>query len=193
MKSPTTLVMFSGGLDSTCVLWRLVNGDEELHVHHLHLVNKENRAAAENKAVTDIVAHLRGVRHFGFSESYHEYPCYGGGFMWDSDIFSFMAGSICLGMKTIERVAIGMTLSDMRGGLSHRVERANKIFEAFGTKARKVYPVGQMTKKQIYEALPEKLRMMSWSCRTPIYKDDDMVACGKCKTCREVERIKSAM
>jgi len=193
MEFPTTLVMFSGGLDSTGVLWRLVNGAEELHVHHLHLVNKENRAKAEKRAVTEIVGHLRGVRDFGFSESYHEYPCYNGGFMWDSDIFSFMAGSICLAMRTIERVAIGMTLSDMRGGLSARVERANRIFEAFGTRAKKVYPLSEMTKKQVYEMLPEELRSMSWSCRTPIYKDDDMMSCGRCRTCREMANIRNAM
>lgn len=183
--------MFSGGLDSTGVFWKLINGSEELHVHHLYLVNKENRARAENKAVDDIVNYMRKIRDFGFSESYHEYPCYNGNFMWDSDIFSFMAGSICLSMKTIKKVAVGMTLSDMRSGLSVRVERAKKIFGAFESGADKVYPLADMTKKQIYEMIPEELRNLTWSCRTPAYEGDEILECGRCKTCLELSRIKN--
>jgi len=189
MEKPNTLVMFSGGLDSTGVFWRLINSSKSLHVHHLYLVNKENRALAEDRAVRDIVAHMRGIRDFVFSESYHEYPSYNGNFMFDSDIFSFMAGSICLSVRTIRDVAIGMTASDMRSGLSARVERANRIFESFGTQAKKIYPLMDMTKKQIYEMLPEQLRDMSWSCRTPIYEGDDIRECGRCKTCREIKSI----
>ena len=181
--------MFSGGLDSTGVFWRLINSDKTLHVHHLYLVNRENRAKAEDRAVREIVAYMKEIRDFGFSESYHEYPSYNGNFMFDSDIFSFMSGSICLSMKTIREVSIGMTASDMRSGLSARVERANRIFNSFGTKAKKVYPLMDMTKKQIYEMLPEELRSMSWSCRTPIYEGDDIRECGRCKTCREIKSI----
>ena len=165
MEKPTTLIMFSGGLDSAGVFWKLINEREELHVHHLYLVNKEGRARAENRAVGDVVEYMRKVRDFGFSESYHEYPCYNGNFMWDSDIFSFMAGSICL--------------------------RANAIFGAFGTVAEKVYPLMEMTKRQVYEMVPEELRKLTWGCRTPIYDGDDMLECGRCRTCVEMSRIRS--
>lgn len=186
MEKPTTLIMFSGGLDSTGVFWKLINGSEPLHVHHLYLVNKENRAKAEDRAVRDIVSYMKSIREFGFSESYHEYPCHNGSFLWDSDIFSFVAGSMCLMMDTIRSVAIGMTASDMRGGISARVERANRIFDAFGSKAKKVYPLIDMTKRQVYEMIPEDLRLLSWSCRTPIYKEEGIERCGRCRTCREV-------
>jgi len=189
MERPKTLIMFSGGLDSTCVFWRLINESDDLHVHHLYLVNRENRAVAEDRAVKEIVNYMRGKREFGFSESYHEYPLYNGNFMWDSDIFSFVAGSICLSMGTIQKVAIGMTASDMRSGLRSRVETANRILEAFGTKAKKVYPLIDMTKRQVYETLPRELRDMSWSCRTPIYEDDNIRECGRCKTCREMRSV----
>lgn len=189
MRRPNVLIMFSGGLDSTGVFWKYINGNECFHVHHLYLVNKENRAKAENKAVNDIVRYMKKIRDFDFSESYHEYPCYNNNFIWDSDIFSFMAGSICLSLKTIKEVAIGMTASDKTGALSQRVSRANKIFEAFGTEAKKVYPLESLTKKQIYEMVPEDLRNLSWSCRTPIYDQDNMLRCRRCKTCRELESI----
>lgn len=191
MQKPKVLVMFSGGLDSTAVLWRCINSGEGLHVHHLYLVNRENRASAEDRAVREIVAYMKGVREFGFSESYHEYPCYSGGFLWDSDIFSFMAGGICLGMGSIREVAIGMTASDMEGGISRRIERANRIFDAFGTRAKKVYPLAEMTKRQVWDELPENIRNMTWSCRTPIYEGEGIKRCGRCRTCSELEAIKN--
>lgn len=189
MEKPHVLLMFSGGLDSTGVFWQLIQEDHSLHVHHLYLVNKENRAKAEDKAVKDIVEYMKQIRRFSYSESFHEYPSYNGSFLWDSDIFSFMAGAICLSMKSIEKVAIGMTKSDINGGLSLRVERANKIFDAFNTNAKKIYPLIELTKKQVYEMLPKDLINLSWSCRTPIYEGNDIRKCGRCKTCRELNKI----
>jgi 7-cyano-7-deazaguanine synthase in queuosine biosynthesis len=186
MERPDTLIMFSGGLDSTGVFWRLIHGSDELHVHHLYLVNKENRAEAENRAVKDIVSYMRRIRNFSFSESYHEYPCYNGGFLWDSDMFSFVAGSICLSLPTIKKVAVGVTASDIRPSLSQRMERSQKIFGAFGTKAEKVFPLTGMTKKEIFAMLPEELRSMTWSCRTPVYKEKEIIPCGRCKACGEI-------
>jgi 7-cyano-7-deazaguanine synthase in queuosine biosynthesis len=181
--------MFSGGLDSTGAFWELMKGDDELHVHHLYLVNRENRARAEDRAVRDIVGYMKGLRNFSFTESYHEYPCHNNSFLWDSDLLSFVAGGMCISMPSIRNVAIGMTASDMRRGISDRVERAKRIFEAFGTGAKKVYPVGDKTKKQVYNMLPEDLRALSWSCRTPVYDGDDIKKCGSCIACRDVARI----
>lgn len=189
MEKPEVLIMFSGGLDSTGVFWKYIQENKNLHVHHLYLVNKENRAKAEDKAVKDVVEYMARIRSFGFSESYHEYPCYNNNFMWDSDIFSFMAGSICLSFKTIRQVAIGTTASDISPNLSERIKRANKIFEAFGSNAQKVYPLAHMKKKQIYDMLPEDLRNLTWSCRTPVYDGEDIKKCGRCKTCKHIRSL----
>ena len=53
----TTLVMFSGGLDSTAMLVKLLTqSKDELRVHHIRMVNREGRAGAEQAAVEAIVA-----------------------------------------------------------------------------------------------------------------------------------------
>jgi 7-cyano-7-deazaguanine synthase in queuosine biosynthesis len=183
---PKILIMFSGGLDSTGAFWKLINSKEPLHVHHLHLKNKENRTEAENKAVLDIVEYMKKVRDFTYSDSFHEYPCHNGNFMWDSDLYNFIAGTICLSVKSIELVAIGRTKSD--GGLD-RADRGTKILKTLSPWDEKIYPVGDMTKKEIYEMLPEELTKMTWSCRTPIY-GNEIKTCCKCKTCMKIKKIK---
>ena len=183
---PKILVMFSGGLDSTGVLWKLLNEKKSLHAHHLYLVNKENRAQAEDKAVKSIVEYMKKINEFTYSESYHEHPAYNGNFMWDSDIYNFIAGTICLSLRSIEEVAIGRTKSDL--GVDQRAERGTKILHTFNPNIKKIYPVGDMTKKQIYEMLPEKLRNLTWSCRTPIYEENHIKNCEKCKTCKDMKK-----
>jgi tRNA(Ile)-lysidine synthase TilS/MesJ len=67
----TTLVMFSGGLDSTAMLVKLLEETkDELRVHHIRMANKEGRAEAEQAAVERIVAWCRDhYRPFRYSES----------------------------------------------------------------------------------------------------------------------------
>lgn len=180
--------MFSGGLDSTGVFWKLIHEEKNLHVHHLYLSNKENRAEAEALAVKSIISYMKKIRDFSYSESYHEYPSYNGNFMWDSDIYNFVAGTICISIKTIKEVAIGRTKSDV--GFEQRAERGTKILNILSPSVNKSYPVGHMTKKEIYESMPEDLRNLTWSCRTPIYKDNNIEMCKKCKTCVEILSIK---
>ena len=51
-----TLVMFSGGLDSTAALyWMLENTDDNIFVHRIILDNYERRSVAESEAVKKII------------------------------------------------------------------------------------------------------------------------------------------
>lgn len=184
---PQTLLMLSGGIDSTGCFYKLVQEKVNLHVHHLHLDNPEQRHKAEAVAVQSILEYMRKLGDFTYSESYHKHPDFNGNFLWDSDIFSFTAGHICHAIPTIEKVAIGMTASDQMPGLGDRVLRAAKVFAAFGTKAKKIYPVEKMTKREVYDMMPADLRCLTWSCRTPIYRGGDMALCGRCKACHELK------
>lgn len=185
---PQTLLMLSGGIDSTGCFYKLVQEKTNLHVHHLHLDNPEQRHVAEASAVEKIIPYMKKLGEFTYSESYHKYPEFNGNFLWDSDIFSFTAGHICQAIPTIQQVAIGMTASDKQPGLNDRIIRAARVFSAFGTKAKKVYPVQSMSKKEVYDMLPEDLRTLTWSCRTPIYKGGDISMCGRCKACHEIKK-----
>jgi 7-cyano-7-deazaguanine synthase in queuosine biosynthesis len=183
--------MFSGGLDSTGALWKLLQDESNrIHLHHLRLVNKENRTQAEDIAVQNIIEYINQIRSVNYSQSYHEYPSYNNAFIWDSDLYNFIAGTICMSLKNIKSVAIGRTKSDT--GIEERAIRGTKIFKLLAPNVEKIYPVGEMTKIEIHNMLPKKLRDMTWSCRTPIYMDENTIKeCGKCKACRELDIMKN--
>ena len=46
---------------------------------------------------------------------------------------------------------------------------------------------GRIVDKEIFDTLPEDLRNLTWSCRTPIYNNGIPIKCNKCPTCKELE------
>jgi 7-cyano-7-deazaguanine synthase in queuosine biosynthesis len=102
--------------------------------------------------------------------------------MYDTDSINFFAGYICSVNPRIKKVAMGMQANDHNHALEDRRKRANAILAAF-TPVEKIYPVLDMTKREIYDSLPESLRDMFWSCRRPVYSEKNIAPCGKCDTC----------
>lgn len=184
--------MYSGGLDSLGTVWTILTNPlykhYDLHVHHVHNNNVENRAKAE--AITVDLA-LKEIRRLGYDFEYTESeirsPHIGPGFLYDTDTMNFFAGFICSNDSRIKKVAMGMTANDANQRLEDRRRRANIIFSAF-TGAEKIFPVLTMTKQQIHLMLPETLRDLFWSCRTPQYKETQILPCGKCHSCLELRK-----
>ena len=179
--------MYSGGLDSLGMVYKLLTESEYkgyiIHIHHVHQRNVENRDRAE--AITVGMA-LKELERLGFSFVYSESEIttqpYNGQFMYDTDSINFFAGYICSANPNIVKVAMGMQANDHNHSLEERRIRANKILSAF-TDAEKIYPVLDMSKREIYDSLPDSLKNMFWSCRRPIYGEKSIAPCLKCDTC----------
>ena len=179
--------MYSGGLDSLGMIYKLLTDPEyknyRLHIHHVHNRNVEQRDRAEAIAVNAALNELERLGHsFVYSESKIGSQPYNGKFMFDTDSMNFFAGYICSVNPDIELVAMGMQANDNNQSLSQRRERADKILAAFSS-VKKIYPVLNLTKREIYDSLPESLRDMFWSCRRPQYTEKSIAPCGRCDTC----------
>lgn len=201
----TILCMFSGGLDSTAVLYKLLTeeqySDYNIHVHHMHLRNIEYRAMAESTAIRNIFEYFEenNFKHFVFTENIIEtfflHPPKFTRFIFDSDIMAFFAANICLANSSMRKVAVGHTKTDIE--LAHnlvvRRERMQKILEAsyFPNEPTTewYYPLINLTKQETSDILPKELRNLTWSCRNPTYNDGIPSVCGKCLTCKEMEEI----
>ena len=190
MEQQIILAMYSGGLDSLGMIYKLLTDPEYkdyvLHIHHVHNRNVEHRDRAEAVVVERV---LKELEQLGFSFVYSESEIasqpYNGQFMYDTDSINFFAGYICSVNPRIKKVAIGMQANDANHSLEERRIRANKIFTAF-TDAEKIFPVLDMTKREIYDSLPESLRDMFWSCRRPVYSEKNIAPCGRCDTCAKL-------
>jgi len=187
MEQPIILAMYSGGLDSLGMIYKLLTEpeykDHVLHIHHVHHHNVEHRDRAEAIVVDRVLKELERMGHsFIFSESEIGSQPYNNQFMYDTDSINFFAGYICSVNPRIKKVAMGMQANDHNHALEERRIRANTILAAF-TPVEKIYPVLDMTKREIYDSLPDSLRNMFWSCRCPVYSEKNIAPCLKCDTC----------
>jgi len=187
MEQPTILAMYSGGLDSLGMIYKLLSDPEYqdygLHIHHIHNRNVENRDRAEAIVVPMVLKELERLGFkFEYSASEISSQPYGNQFLYDTDSINFFAGYICSANSNIVKVAMGMQANDANQRLELRRKRADAILAAF-TDVGKIYPVLNLTKREIYDSLPESLRNMFWSCRRPVYSEKNIAPCGRCNTC----------
>jgi 7-cyano-7-deazaguanine synthase in queuosine biosynthesis len=187
MEQPTILAMYSGGLDSLGMIYKLLTDPEyqdyKLHIHHIHNRNVENRDRAEAIVVPIVLKELERLGYsFVYSESEISSQPYGNQFLYDTDSINFFAGYICSANSNIVKVAMGMQANDANQRLEDRRKRADAILAAF-TPVGKIYPVLNLTKREIYDSLPDSLKNMFWSCRRPVYTEKNIAPCGRCDTC----------
>ena len=192
----TTLVMFSGGLDSTAMLVKLLaQSGDELRVHHIHLVNREGRDRAEGRAVKSIVAYLRQrYRPFRYSESGLDFSALEA-IPIDYLSIAFVACQVAIDTPGCTRIAVGAIASDT--DIANRMARQKRVFDVMYEcyRARKlgeprvewVFPVFETPKAELAAALPQELLDLTWSCRRPL---EGFRPCGVCKACKTREMAK---
>jgi 7-cyano-7-deazaguanine synthase in queuosine biosynthesis len=193
----TTLAMFSGGLDSTAMLVKLLaEGSDALRVHHIRMVNKEKRDAAEQRAVESIIAWCRArYRPFRYSESALDFSSLEA-IPIDYLSIAFVACQVAIDTPGCNRIAVGSLCTDT--DIVNRSARQKRVFDEMYAcyRARKlgepkvewIYPVYQTPKAALAAALPPELVDLTWSCRTPV---DGFQPCGACKACRARQGLRT--
>lgn len=206
MSQNTILLMYSGGIDSTGVLHQLFTNPEfntrPLIVHHIFLQNRELRAEPEAKAVETILDYYAAEypnREFTYSHNIFNTLGFASlksdSFPYDMDVYSFIAGNICVARKDISQVATGRTITDTENGgtnFQRRASRAQQIFAAVFSLEKEprpnyVFPMLYFSKEKIWASLPEKVRNAAWYCREPAFTAPETAQpCQQCVTCKEV-------
>jgi 7-cyano-7-deazaguanine synthase in queuosine biosynthesis len=201
-----TLVMFSGGIDSTAALWHVLHHPEkygEVLVHHIHIKNLEARWRAEAIAVKNILDYIQKnvSTPFSYSESTITVPHFGNKFMYDVETIGFITGYMTSRDPNITKVVIAATATDFELGVDASVMRGKRMHNAYHPDEKdhsariKEYPHRELTKVEVYKTVPAELAALTWSCRTPHYADGKPIECGRCKTCKtelkNIDRPKS--
>ena len=183
------LALLSGGIDSVAMCYLLLKKGEKIHIHHVEIENQENRAQAENAAVSKVLEYFQsaGLTNYQYTNSKITCPTFNGHFFYDSDAYNLFAGFICSTNKKITQVAVGSNKEDMHITTSDRVKRSNKLLQLFA-EVEKIYPIKDYTKKDLYELLPQELKDNFWSCRTPKYENDYAIPCESCQTCGKLSK-----
>ena len=195
----TKLLMFSGGLDSTYLLYKYVNSNEDIWVHHVILKNKQqNRWKEELKASREIISYMKKIRDFTYTESEWS-MCIDENdisrMIWDGDVNAFVAGQIVPYIKSDEITLIfGRIMEDdlMQSSIDH-LKYTRMVWRAATEKFRHKTlpefetPLRFKQKRDLVKELPDELLDLIWVCLYPI---DENKPCNKCKSCIQLENAK---
>lgn len=196
--------MFSGGLDSTAVLVRLLTEtDDDLRVHHIRMMNREARAEAEQGAAGAIVAWCRRHhRAFRYSESALDFSSLEA-IPIDFISVAYVACQVAIDTPGCTRIAVGTLARDLDEIKRSVCASQRRVFAAMYEcyRARKlgesdlewIYPVYALTKAQIASLLVPDLRELTWSCRRPVSAGGEFSRCRVCKPCRARNDLTAAL
>ena len=196
------LVLWSGGVDSTGVLYKCLteHKDLDVHAHHINLINATMRYKAESQACFKMIDwfHQRDLK-FEYSESTMDLS-----FLpripWDTETCWSMAGIIARSIYDIKYIEAGRHGEDPHASANPRIVNRidNTIAISTSTEKRGYKPAinlpicQHMPKRDIWVMLPDDLKDLVWYCRLPVYRGELEIpeACGTCHTCEDVETIK---
>jgi 7-cyano-7-deazaguanine synthase in queuosine biosynthesis len=186
----TTLMFFSGGLDSTAMLVRMLREtDEALIVHRIVLKTNDGRQPAESVAASKLIPLIQYQnRYFKFGSSVQDYRDVGRNNIFDQHIIRWTGAQFCRANAGITKIIWGKCKEDESEEHFARVAQANRIFaEAVAPYYPATWetPNGQMTKKEeiayLRAQMPELLDHIHY-CRYP-HSTPPYWNCEKCRTC----------
>ena len=203
MNNTITIIMFSGGLDSAALLYKVLlesSMDKQVVAHHINFINRENRHIVEKHACDTIVEYLKEtIRPFEYTESTFEFP-YTRHIGWDIITAMYVGGLVSKnysGPNNEVMLCIGDNKDDFGAyqwkspiaqsiGLLSALESPMQPVQHLPTI---VQPIVHLSKEDLINMIPQKLFELTWSCRRPKLTNQVFVECGQCSTCNDLKKL----
>jgi 7-cyano-7-deazaguanine synthase in queuosine biosynthesis len=195
-KKQVSLVMLSSGLDSLYVLVKLLTEtDDIVLVHHVQIINNENRHEIEAERTRRIIDWCRRkYRGFRYSESIINHNGFQG-FGFDIMSVAFEAGMVCRSFYLANKYPVSKLLTGWcaeeepyPGRPAH--VRAVVTANCFPFEPPRFFYFDRVSKMEEAQYLPPELVDMSWTCRRPVIEDGQYSECGECPSCEVMRPVR---
>lgn len=195
-KKPVTLIMLSGGVDSTYQLVKFLREtDDDIVVHHVHIINAERRHVVEAQRCELIVnfccQKYRRVFYAQTAVDRRGMPFFG----FDMVTIGFEAGIAAHSYflahgRPVTRWVAGSC--EEEGGNPDRLPHVINAVAAncFPTQPPVMHRPEPIRKVDEFRYLDPELRSLVWTCRTPVWTDNGFTECGVCHTCKLMTEVK---
>jgi 7-cyano-7-deazaguanine synthase in queuosine biosynthesis len=192
LKKKHYYVLWSGGVDSTFLIDKLLKDGHKVTTGYVEITNNPNKDKIELKAIED----LRKI----FSSRYPEFKFNGTIAKYEmihtpvqlainQPLFWLMSAIVCIPWEC-DSIAIGFIQKDDALSFLPEIQAA---YKAMG-KLRKdrlpklEFPLIKYPKSSIYDLHHEMVELCSF-CETPDMISEKAVPCGKCNKCTEMKRF----
>jgi hypothetical protein len=204
-----TLVAFSGGLDSTYVLWKLLTTTDdditacfidERYLADSFGVSTPNNSPYSYNSVLSLVSELKKIRTFEF-KTINVYT-----FLPDEtkEIWFLRHFVEKVNDETYDRIAFGI------GDVGAKFQESNseldkipRVYVALQREFAKIATRGTLyfhyietneTRVHVFIHLPQNIKELTFSCGNPLIQLDGSISnCGKCKKCQQANLIQSCL
>jgi diphthamide synthase (EF-2-diphthine--ammonia ligase) len=177
---------FSGGIDSTSVLYQLIHAGHEVVTLHIDICGAKGegtRWPAEQKAVKRIIE--------WFAKEGHTFKHINGGrteltgMWWDIEVTALHTGFNIRADKKIEATTDSYSATDAVGGCMGRNMNRWALTEMVALrKITWIKPNTQKSRTQVMKEMPVELLRLCHFCRSPIIEGENFKPCRKCHTCK---------
>lgn len=190
------LIMFSGGMDSTYLAWKILKEKTEgVQLHYVSIRNDCENIWKNEDVVTEKIVNYFRKQQFKFRYTTSKFEFYGHGRCgYDSDIILLAAQKMALNSNDNHiEVFLGWNPDDMaRQEIAERSERnvTGNIWKALvescwnrhniNSELQFPFLKDNITKEKMFKDIPKELLDLTWSCRFGIENP-----CGTCHSCLE--------
>lgn len=190
----TTLVMLSGGIDSLYTLVKLLKEtDDQILVHHIHMINDETRHLIEAESARKIVDWCkRNYREFSYSESGIDHRGFNfAGF--DMVTVGFEAGIVIHSYQLAKKAPVHRWMAGICAeekpveGRKPHVE-ASCAANCFPYQAPPLEVLPVVSKAAEIGYIPDELIELASICRYPVKTKDGYEECGRCTACEAIHK-----
>jgi len=188
------LVMWSGGLDSTALVWRYLARGYQVSAGYIAFRNNVWQTACELRAIDRMLPFL-GQHNFKFKGVL-------GWFKWNyvdninvrnAHSVVTMAFSAMLN-ESFDEMAIGVVRDDRI--TQEKIRELHALFRSMrqlmSRKNKLVFPLRRISKETLLRSLPIELRKHIWSCNNT-ERQRGYKPCGQCSRCKQSAKLFSAL
>lgn len=179
-------VLWSGGLDSTALIYRLLEQNHEVVAGYVKIGNNREKTKRELRSIKSIRKYLESYK-FTYCENFLDMT---GIFCNDAYLKMvpiFLFASLSTARKEYDRIAIGYCQNDCAISWLNDIERAFYAHSGlFSSKLPKLeFPLSKIAKEENWHYLNPKIRKLVTWCEN-FEKQDN---CGQCSPCLRMSPI----
>ena len=212
---PATLVVLSGGLDSTFALWKCLSTTEkDIVVLHVNLSNSGRRQHVEQIAAKAVYKWCRrNVRHAShYFEASLDMTATAGSNVYDLFLLAPIVGATLLSHGDIDEVVTGFSTEERASARSADGTYNERVFQEIldivweegcaacpkgvtrHNRGIKYDPLAyEVRAVDALRELPAELVTLTWSCRRPTGEIGHQIRCGDCAPCDKINDAKAEL
>lgn len=187
MRSKTIKILFSGGLDSTYLVWKALNEGHRVQPIYIELVNNHTKVEAEKKTISELMKLFREDFQYQIESVQYDVKFE----TRSSGLLSFTQPPIWITSSLFyssdaDEMWIGYVLNDDAISFLPDIKKLYYAFRPFVNKnhmPKLVFPIIKLSKSEIHDKLPKKYSALTHSCENPDKRGDEYSECGHCIPC----------